>query len=624
VHRCLLIHVSGALDEALERLRSEHQNRLDAGRVLTQVAFVSAPASGVGNLTNPLEILRKNLWEDIRKGLTSLLKATPGQRDPFTLDIFVVCDFGSPNALEALKVCLDAIEENLAPFRGIFPAHEIGPSRRWRVYTGGFLGIEKRDSERRDGLRRLVQELRKRKAAGSDERLVDRVFLLDSLTPRGMCSTEELLGHLANFCALIVLGNLRGDPRLMRSLTEPGNDPAATFGCVRATLKMKPIQLELSRLLLEQMVDAARKTTEPSLPSPSEVLPRSLPNDEELRLFSERLRGRVVETLNVEGVPALLPLTRWLEKLLEFDESTFRQNDPVTEVAPKSSAGTVIGLSISAGFGIAAYALAAFALGLSALASAGTSLAVFVAGLGAFALFKGFSSSKSEPKTKDEEDDPALEALEAEIQKLRSALLSISENLKIAAIPTIPLEKSVPETDAEETPWEVSLGDIKIAQTLLDTAHPHGSGADSLLAFLRDHGTWEELLDEPVRLAAGAMAAFSDNVAMGTHALEILRSAPVQEDIAPHLRRFLDTWQHGVPLHLDLSSKQLHDTDGIRTASEDVLVAPDVFKGLLRDLYKSREARAESAFFNPDLLDVWLVSIVHDIHEDAIPTFDLS
>ncbi len=159
MHRCLLIHISGELDEAIELARRDMVRRAKVVDRPLRSAFVSAPAAGVGNLSNPVEVLKKRLWDDVRTALAELLRAQPGERDPFTLDIILVGDFGAPNVVEALSASLDAVRECMKPFASVFPDHEVGVARRWRVYIAGFLGMERRSDERRGALRTWLEDL---------------------------------------------------------------------------------------------------------------------------------------------------------------------------------------------------------------------------------------------------------------------------------------------------------------------------------------------------------------------------------------------------------------------------------------------------------------------------------
>jgi hypothetical protein len=62
---------------------------------------------------------------------------------------------------------------------------------------------------------------------------------------------------------------------------------------------------------------------------------------------------------------------------------------------------------------------------------------------------------------------------------------------------------------------------------------------------------------------------------------------------------------------MDMKSQIIHDEDGVRQSVDNLLVAP---KALDINLDHARRHLSES------IQDIWLLSVVHDIHEDAIPT----
>lgn len=607
MHRCLILHISGALDDEIREVGQDFTQRSQLGQTPTQSEFIHIPAAGVGNLTKPVEVLRQNLWDETRLALTKLLQATPGQVDPFTLDVLILCSFGAPMHLEAVRVALDCLEENLEPYLSVFPSHERAASRRLRVFMAGYLTSAHRSTERRDALRDLVKELRGRKLHHREERMVDRLILLDSITPRGVVSDEELRGHLEAFSALLVLGDIRTSDQITRALTEPGHDVIATLGCVRAILRITTIQDEYTELLLAQVANAARKEVKADLPNRRVVFGSRPPQMDEVDGIRERILNRTLETLDALGPLSLPSLSRWLDDLAALNPDDFRQlEEDDTPPEPKLPLKPV--LAVSGVFSIGAYAVATLLLGMSAVVSAGTSLAAFAVVLALLGLAHHVANRQPK-KVEEKPAEDVLARIREHVLELHSKVETLRSQLEIASTTPISLESR--RQFLKDEAWRVSLGGADISATLIETQHPHGGPEDSLVAFFREIGTWKELLEEPETLSPGALLRFCESVSSDVTLETILRSKPCLALLLGRAESWIATWKHGVPVHMDMKSQIIHDEDGVRQSVDNLLVAP---KALDINLDHARRHLSES------IQDIWLLSVVHDIHEDAIPT----
>lgn len=632
MHRCLLLHISGELDEAIELARQDMVRRAKVVERPLRSAFVSAPAAGVGNLSSPVEVLKKRLWEDVRSALADLLRAQPGERDPFTLDIILVGDFGAPNAVEALSVCLDAVRENLNVFGSVFPDHEVGVARRWRVYVAGFLGMERRSDERRGALRGWLESLQ---ALGSGEdgrqRYVDRVFVLDSVTPRGICATDELAGQLINFCRLLLSGEMRNSEGLSRSLVEPGRDLLASAGCVRANIPIVAVRRRFTFALTQESVESMKKVARLHLAPAGEMLPHSLDEEPALKAVAH-LRERIMECLLQDGVEALTPLQDWLLRILDVGQEQLDTVRKAAESEENTPQPTRHGLvwAVSGVLAALAYAASIFLVGASAMLSAGASLGVL--GVVAALMYLGFAASQPEAKkkeTKPEPEDDPRERFMKEVMALRNDLASMQNSLRTAATPAIEADQL---DEGKSHPWSIDLGSEEIAKILFETAHPFGSGKDTMQSFVESIGGWERLFTTREDLMVGGVQLHCERTldALSTHAM--LSNKQVLNLLEKRLRDFFETWKSGVSVHLDLNSRQIHDPDGIRGAAENLVVAPLALTQIVQNCVAETldkngtqgAANAQKNLYREGLEDVWIVTIAHDIHLDAVPTLHLS
>ena len=222
---------------------------------------LGAPVAAVGNLSRPVQILREQLESELRSSLTDLLALRPDNPEPFFVDVFVLLNLGEPLVANAASVIIDLFTRIVnEDFATVFPSNRTGSDRRVRVIPVAMLpaaaDCEKDRTAAMAELDAVHDAFVERRDAADTSWLVDRIFLLDAMTSRGIARLDDLVDQIAAFIRLMVLGGVRRSPDVVRMLEAQHADLFASFGVASCVVDLDGLRSELARRLSRDVASA--------------------------------------------------------------------------------------------------------------------------------------------------------------------------------------------------------------------------------------------------------------------------------------------------------------------------------------------------------------------------------
>lgn len=638
MHRVLVIRLGEALSDPLQRIEREYRAR-EHGGVLdaVRVAFVDAPPRAVGNLSNPVEVLREKLEEQLLGATTDLLRLSSGAEGDLILDVFLLLNFGEPLVANAAAVVIDIldriIDEN---FRAIFPAHRTGPARRFRIVPIAILpaagDCEKSRDEAVDELATLHDDFVARRDGGETEFPVDRLFLLDAVTGRGIAALHDLVDQVYGFLRLALFSGLRRSTDVVSLFESECSDLFASFGVATCEVDFLRVRDTLAARMARRTAEALAAPGSCALPPVTDLLPSPVLDDAERRDRALReLDALPVRTLEADGSRAIRPLLALYDELAERLE-TWRETAETAPSSPNTPAGTDASSGSPSGLGWAfvgalllggaVFAVAHFALvistTLSAVTGGGFAAAAFAA---LFLLLRKPASDKPEddtPVTQSEQiPNEALDALASRVDARRSSLRGLSTSLERISR-SFALDAPVPAVSA---PRRMFLEPL-VSDALLKHLY-EGQASDVDIRSLADRflisiGEWNELLTGAVRADAAGLDAFCAEHFRELGGQPLFADAETRECIHGVLESFVKRWREGLPISLEGEAHKQFDRDGFyRVFDSTVLVSEDLAADVGACIRRT-DAVLDTSRRASALDDIFIITAVADIHPDAV------
>lgn len=620
MHRVLVIQIGRSFDQTLEMLRLTADERLSGDDL--RVAFVTANAEAVGNLSHPVEVLRKRLEEDLADALSELLRRVPGRAEGFHLDIVVLTQYAEPMTTTATGVVVDMVAGIVGnTYAAVFPRRDDTASR-WRFVMLGVLPEPKESRRDLDPIRVAVREHLKRLETRRDEGVpVGRVFLFDGVTPGGIAPLEELIDQSGNLVHLLIFSGLRREAIGQQLIDSACHDLVAAAGIARLSLPPGWLVDVLALRLRRDLGDVFARACRIAPGSVESFLTPDVFRDAEQRhAFADRLRQFVLASLREYGVSAAPALVEWLKPMHTLAdrlaaEEADRQRQTHTTPATGTSRGPVAtGLGIV--LGGASFALAHMLIGLAVAASAGLAAAMaFIGALGVFAMMPKPEDATSKKVFTRPEGEPLPEEIAAQVQQ---KVAIVSSNLKrlhatFEGVLATSGARTSPLTST--TVFAESLASEALADELYKAM-----ATDPESTFVRwceSLGPLEELFDGLVKPDADGLDAFCRMAFDAEQPIAVLCRPEARPRLSQDVERWLRRWHAGVALNLEIQTHQLRDPNGFRDVCQNDVLYPTRLQGTCEP-YTAQASLRPSAV---TLQDFYVVTATTDIHLESVYPF---
>ncbi len=649
--RALVIRLGEALAPVQRRLEAEFVGRRadELTRVLLQTH--DAPVAAVGNLSRPVQLLREQLEAALTQSLTELLTLKPGSGTDFVLDVYILLNLGEPLVANATNVVIEMLARIVDHhFRAIFPRHRQGSARRFRIVPIAILpaarDCEKDRTDAIDELRAVHDAFAAARKLDDREFLVDRVFLLDAMTARGIATRDELVGQVLAFLRLVIFGGVRRHPDVVRLLESDRNDLFASFAVACCEVDYEAVSALLTARMKAALAAALIAEQSADLPRPAELLPVRLLEDPDALEHGigelEALPGRI---LQADGAGAIRPLCALYDEV-DARLAGWRADgsDPAevvrdtTAVAVRENSGnSALGIGFLAAVVLGAAVAAAahfFALAsTTVVAASGGGFAVF-AFLVTWLLLRGGSDEVDDsapavsPRPADQADDTErraaiLDALEHTIDGQRTKLRALREGFDAIAR-AHEIEPPFDRLDAEATPFRQPLVSPELMRDLY-AQHSSVSDARAAVAtWLGTCGEWVELLDGHARADAYGLEQFCEARFRTVGSQPLFTKVGARECVAPRLASFVETWRAGLPVFLEGESRVQFDPDGFDQPFSNMLFAPEPLRAELSAQLAEQGSMLRLHATPIAIDDVFAITAMTDIHPDAVsPLADL-
>ncbi len=637
MYRVLVIRLGSALEPTLREIEREAERR---GPATSICRFFDAPAAALGNLTNPVQVLREKLEADLRSALSALLRFDGGASE-VRLDVFVVANLGEPMVAAAVDVVVEMGERIVAEeFATIFPSHRRGKERRYRFLpivllpaSGDGELSRPRTAESLGELAELLEARRERTAKRDFP--VDRIFVLDALTSRGILPLEALLDSARGFLRLMMFGGVRRHPDVVQMLETPSRDLFATFGVACCESDGDRLRDRLEQELVRRVTRALAEPTSCTLPSANELLPAAALEDAETHLRVQgELEALPVRTLQVEGFAAARPLAdiyRELDDRLKKWEELAGSNGEVVPVSRPTSGAATRNAALAGGglsFGGLVFAVAHFGL-LVPIATAAAAGGIFgaVAAGTLLAAFGGAGAPETEVVSGGSGGEPAGVAPDANSSRRASLMSTVATQRTrlegfVGHLDKVASSIAVPEAlagdDASTPPSVFRLTMVTEPVHAAMFARRVRSAEEHEIAesFLRSQGSWEELLDGAARIDVAALDAYAAEAFAPLLDGPLFDRRDLRELALPAIRKFLQTWNAGLPALLEGETRLQFDDDGFRTPFRSTLFRSSHWAALFEQLDQIPTGSVLDVGL--ELEDIFLMTAVTDIHRDAV------
>ena len=633
--RALVIRLGDALAPVQERLQVEfeiHQQRDERSVILRTH---DAPVAAVGNLSRPVQVLREQLEAALVESLGELLSLKPGDGGEFVLDVFVMLNLGEPlvaNATSVIIEMLDAIVD--ANFRAIFPRHRTGSARRFRIVPIAILpaaaDCEKARSDAIDELQSLHDTLVEGRD-GDDDFFVDRVFLLDAMTSRGIASLDDLVDQVLAFLRLVIFGGVRRDPDFVRLLEADHSDLFATFGVAVCEVDYHAVATALRRQMTATTAQALAEEARTVLPRVDELLNvRVLDDAAALELALGELEALPLRTLAADGCGAVGPLLGRYDALAArvdewraaSEETDSGDEEPAAAVGGGVSGAFWISFVVALGLG-AAVAVAAHYIALASLAAvigSGGGVA-FIACLAIWLVLRQprppQKAAAAAPRPVSTETRGAVfDAIEHTVEQQRTKLRQLDQAL-VAVRQAFDADGELtfdPPGDTHR--FREPLVSSELLRSLYEqrvaTADPRAVAAQ----WLDSVGDWSALLGGTARPTAALLDAYCASRFTALGHQPMFQEAVARHAVSVTLRGFATRWRAGVGAFLEGESRMQFDPDGFDGVFSNCVFAP---VELHADLSAAIEGSTLRLHRTPVVCDdVFVITALTDIHPDAV------
>lgn len=639
MHRALVIRLSEDLADAIDRVAREYAVRAEAGTNPALVArFMDAPPQGVGNLTNPVQVLRENLEGELLQNLTALLRMSPGAGRDFVLDVFVLLNLGEPLVANAASVVIDMVLDLVdGHFRAIFPAHRTGAQRRFRILPVALLPAS---ADCRKAREDAIQELgalhdafaERQRAREGREFPVDRFFLLDAVTGLGIAALDDLTAQTASFMRLALFSGLRRKVEFVQLLESECSDLFATFGVSCCEVDFEAVRETLTERMLVRAAEVLAEEGISVLPSVDELLPHAVLDDPVVRdRVLEELDSLPLRSLEVEGSIVIQPLRRAYYELLQRLagwRTAYSEKPPTPKKAEplprKEASATFLAFVGACALGVIVFCVAHFALVVSAGTSAATGGAFAVLAFLLVLLFlpRREATAENKPAQPPSEEPPfeVIQVFEQIVRSKASQLMALQTALQGIA-GAVDLD---PEEDGEEEPErpQSMFRDDLVTDSLLHLLYVRRANDDDVRAladrFLLTLGTWEELLDGDVVPTSEGLDEFCREHFEALGGQPLFTDPDSRDCVAEVLSAFLDRWRKGVPSFLEGESRKQFDPDGFRTPFSSCVIGPAELAAEIGSCLRADDGVLNHWDAGSALDDVFVLTAVIDIHPDAV------
>lgn len=641
MHRALLIELGETFEAPFRRLRERLTARIERG----EVAFFDAPVVGDGNLSKPVSSLKRSLEEELGTILSKLLTFTPDSRTELRLDVFVCANAGERRVVEAFsEVLLTLMELVEKDYDTIFPAHRTGMERRLRVFPivllphGQF--CERPRAEMLAAAASFTEQCVDMGAA-ERESPVDRVFLLDGITSRGIAPLEALVRQAEGFLGVATDSKIREHDQLVDALDRPTVNLGATLGAATFFIPWHALRLRVASRICADLVESLQMLPREAMriPSPEELVPSfAVLRDDALERALEQLEGHLARAYSsyglsgIEGAVADLAeiekrLAAWRSAGLTRPDDSDEPGEiarPDDESGPKTFA--TLG---SLGFGLAMVALAHFVFGLTLLASAGVALFFALAALAVALLIISLSQSKAaaaiaadqaERERAQTRNEGGLTP-EQRLDLLTTAAASGRRRGRrlVDAIDALSPHIELSETRAEP-PWAWIVSPEALGPVAHDAVRAYSDVDELRTSFESDLPPLEALLDASAELSADDLESFCLEQAAAAEDPALLGHHEVRAHVNEELARFFDQWEHGADPIIDLTKDRHFDTNGyfpLRNALfATSFLSPDVDEHATR-----HEGPFRRSVPVTDFPEIVLISVRCDIPVESIACF---
>lgn len=637
--RALVIRLGEALEPVQARLEAEvpvYEARRPGDVILKTH---DAPVSAVGNLSKPVQLLREQLEEALLQSLTELLALAPGRGADFVLDVYVLLNLGEPLVANATSVIVDMLAKIVDQnFRTIFPRHRTGTARRFRVIPIAILpaaaDCEKARDDAVDELQTLYTTFSEAREDGEDESFVDRVFLLDALTSRGIASRDDLVDQVMCFLRLAVFGGVRRSPDFVRMFEAPHDDLFATFGIVCGEVDYAAIDGALTERMKRAVAATLGPADDIDLPGLEQLLPVRVLDDPDLldRTLAE-LEALPLRTLEADGSGAVGPLIAHYDALGARAKAWRETDSGTTTMTPQhgppedSGAARAFGLSglIALIFGGIVAAVVHFVALMSVAIVIGSGVGVaLVAFIATWFVVK--------PRTSDEPRDSAPQTVASSVatpSETQGAVIDVLEHAidaqrtklrnLLQALAGVETGISTDETGSERSNMESKFRSPLVSPGLEDILYNEAAGSAAALAqnWLRSIGSWQELLDSDVRPSGEDLDDFCA-AHFDVGARPIFGSTNARDCVAPVLKELVQTWTQGVGLFLEGESRVQFDPDGFDIVFDHSVFAPKALRPMIGELVSTSRTALSMHRETVVCEDVFIVSAATGIHPDAV------
>ncbi len=633
MHRAFFITLGRRLDPIGAAIAHEFEVRKRYGVLPedTEAEFLEAPIEGVGNLSRPVELLKDKLWEDIIDRLTRLL-TFQNDADAFHLDIVLLTNFGESLAVGATRVIVDALLDVVPKeFATIFPKHQQGHQRRWRILPIGVVpGRRDSERERNDCIMDAaafhdhVESQREANADDSDFP-IERLFLMDTMTPRGVITFDEVCIQSREFCRFLLFSGLRTTVPMTQLLEAEVNEIGGTFSVAGASLALDKLHLRLTERLCAATANVLDTRHTEECPSLAGLLSAEAVVDERAcDAACETIATFGVNALEADGLPVMnavisryRDLPKWIQAAGE--EAKWNRDSSENGSKPKrSSHAGAIGASTAALSGVL-FLAAHYAVGWTIVASAGLAAGFGVAALailGAMLFMtnrRGTNDKKKSSTNQDQQDpiDVLVDRLLLEADAWTRKLIDVETEVKKTAVALGTREVNA-EEDLEASAFHANLLTNEIADALYaKKAHDPAVFVDQ---FVDACGGWSGLLESPASMNDASMQDSAwKRFDLDRGQFEV---GDVRKSLEDALAQAVVQFQNGIEPTLEHKSREQFDPTGINDVLANQIIAGDL--KLPDEL--GRLNRTPHPCFP---IDAWVISAVIDIHRDAITIFNL-
>ena len=620
MHRVLLIRVGKDLEPCFDYLNACALER--NGEPALAVRFVHASAEALGNLSQPLEILKERLFGDLTDALTALLRQVPGRRGGFLLDILIVTQHGEPMTTKASQVVVSAVHEIIVErFSAVFPGGAQSVGVGWRMQEIGILpghaDSKRPRNEMLSSLREHVEWVKERR---ENEWPIHRMTLLDATTPGGISPLEDLLDQTESLIHLLVFSGIRRSPLGIQLFETVSSDMVATCSIARLETPAGWIQESMVAKMLAAIANHLLRQRSVTVATPDELVGDDIFENPEKRFeFSATLRAHLVEALTMHGTAAIIPLLHLLELLPDHirrlaEIATAAQRTDVTPPAQQyGRIPTVSGLTVALGGGT--FGVAYLALGLATIMSAGIALATAFVGAAALLMVLPKAQTSETRQTSSRKEGEPLPAemagilighvaqLESDLRRTQSAFEGVAAGIDLTTPVALPQRAFVSALASEE-----------LASTIFESLGTISDGDSAARRWIDGLGTWADILSGVTLPDPSGLHSFVRAEVQALDFSEVLDSSAVRAHARPLIQAWISSWSSGLGQNLEINHLKARDLDGYRHVFENHVLAPASYEGIVLDALQGSSLRVGP----PTSRDFFIVTAITDIAPQAV------